>query len=357
MYKERFASALDGYEKFWNRENRDRCILNISGSRTKIPFRNHTSIEEKWLDENFIYERYLHQMENNYFAAEGVPMIFTNLGPGCLSACIGGDYVLAENTIWYDRNPIIKEWEDCPELRLDESSEMWQHLTRLQNRFAKDPDVNFSITDLGGILDIVASLRGTQELLYDLYDYPDEVKEFTKKVEKLWFKAFDDQVERVKAHGMPYTNWMNIPSSKPWYPLQCDFCAMISPKQFEEFVLPHIVDQVNYMERSIYHLDGPGEIPHLDMLLDIPGLTGIQWTAGGGEAPLWDEKWFPLYRKIQDKKKNLVLLGGISERDMAGMERLIKTLDPTGVYISAWFSSPEKADEIIGKIENWSYFS
>ena len=56
MYKERFASALEGYEKFWNRENSDRCILNISGSLTKIPFRNYTSIQEKWLDENFIYD-------------------------------------------------------------------------------------------------------------------------------------------------------------------------------------------------------------------------------------------------------------------------------------------------------------
>ena len=357
MYKERFASALEGYEKFWNRENHKRCVLNISGSRTKIPFRKPTSVQERWLDEEFIYERYKHSLENGYYAAEGVPMLFTNLGPGCLSACIGGSYTLADNTIWFDRDPIIKDWENCPEVFLDENSEMWKHLTRLQTRYAKDPDVNFSVTDLGGILDVVSSLRGTENLLYDLYDYPDEVKEFTAKVEKLWFEAFDRQNAVVKASGLPYNSWMNIPSSKPWYPLQCDFCAMISPKQFEEFVLPHIVDQVNYMERSIYHLDGPGEIPHLDMLLDIPGLTGIQWTAGGGEAPLWDEKWFPLYRRIQDKKKNLVLLGGIIERDMAGMERLIKTLDPTGVYISAWFSSPEKAEEIIEKIETWSYFS
>ena len=117
---------------------------------------------------------------------------------------------------------------------------------------------------------------------------------------------------------------------------------------------PHIVEQVEYMPRSIYHLDGQGELPHLDMLLDIPGLTGIQWTPGDGQAPLWDEKWFPVYKKIQEKKKNLVLLGGINQRDMAGMERLIKTLDPTGVYVSAWFSDPDTADSILEKIEKWS---
>ena len=158
----------------------------------------------------------------------------------------------------------------------------------------------------------------------------------------------------VAPNFMTYNNWMNIPSSKPWYPLQCDFCYMISPKQFSEFVLDDLIDQVNYMPRSIYHLDGVGELPHIDMLLDIEGLTGIQWTSGAGNAELWDEKWFDLYRKIQDKKKNIVLLSGINEHDEAGAERLIKSLDPTGVYISFGCSSEDKAKDMLEKISRWS---
>ena len=355
MFVSKYKTQLAEYEKFWNRENKKRCILNIASSKPgSTAFRNYTTLEEKWLDPEYSYSRYKHREENSYFAAEGVPNLFTNLGPGCLAACIGGNYTLAPNTVWFDRNPIVDDWENPPEIKLDQNREMWQNLTRLQTRFAKDPDVQFAITDLGGVLDIVASLRGSEPLLYDLYDYPEEVKEFTKKVTKLWFEAFDLQLKTVEEAGLPYNSWMNIPSAKPWYPLQCDFCAMISPAQFEEFVLPHIVEQVEYMPRSIYHLDGQGELPHLDMLLDIPGLTGIQWTAGDGQAPLWDEKWFPVYKKIQEKNKNLVLLGGISERDMSGMERLIKTLDPTGLFISTGFSSPEKTDAIIEKIEQWS---
>ena len=354
MYKEEFKNALEQYEKFWKRENIGRCILNICGSYGNPPYREHNSLHEKWLDEEFIYDRYKYRTANTYYTAEGVPSLFTNLGPGCLAACIGGNYKLAENTVWFDRTPIITDWEEPHKIKLDQSSEMWQHLVRLQTRFAKDPDVNFTITDLGGILDVVASLRGTQELLYDLYDYPDEVKRFTKEVTKLWFEAFDKQLDAVAKSGLPYNSWMNIPSSVPWYPIQCDFCAMISPNQFEEFVLPHIIEQVNYMDRSIYHLDGPGELPHLDMLLDIPGLTGIQWTAGGGQPPLWDEKWFPVYEKIQRKNKNLVLLGGISENHMQGAERLIKTLDPKGLYISAWCASPQKTDQMVDNIQRWS---
>ena len=147
---------------------------------------------------------------------------------------------------------------------------------------------------------------------------------------------------------------MNLVSKKPYYPLQCDFCYMISPAQFEEFVLDDLVTQTNYMERSIYHLDGPGELVHVDMLTDIENLTGIQWTSGVGNPSLRDECWYDLYRKVQDKKKNLVLLGGVSERDLEGSERLVKSLDPTGVYITASFSSKAKAEDMIEKIIRWT---
>ena len=354
MYKEKYASALAEYEKFWTRERVSRCFLNAAAPKKRDPFRAYTSLEEKWLDENYNYEKHKHGIENSYYAAEGVPNLFTNLGPGCLAACIGGRFTLASNTVWFDREPIVDDWENAPSIALNKSSDMWRHIERLQAKYASDPDICFAITDLGGVLDVVASLRGTENLLYDLYDYPDEVKEFTNKVESLWYEAFDLQCEAVKNASLPYNSWMNIPSSLPWYPLQCDFCAMISPAQFEEFVLPHIDRQAKYMPRSIYHLDGPGEIPHLDMLLDIPELTGIQWTSGAGEAPLWDEKWFPLYKRIQEKNKNIVLLGGISEGDMAGAERLIKTLDPTGLFISVGCGSPERLDNMIELVEKWS---
>ena len=75
--------------------------------------------------------------------------------------------------------------------------------------------VLFSITDLGGIMDIVSSLRGAEALLYDLYDYPEEVRAFTRRVKDLWFEGYQKQIETIKATGQPYNNWMNIPSKSP----------------------------------------------------------------------------------------------------------------------------------------------
>ena len=41
---------------------------------------------------------------------------------------------------------------------------------------------------------------------------------------------------------------MPIYSEKPYYPLQCDFSAMISPDMFEEFVLPELRYHLSYLE-------------------------------------------------------------------------------------------------------------
>ena len=350
--KNKFATQLEAYEKFWDREKLTRPILNVSAFEGE-PFKAPESLEQKWLDENYIVESAVYKHQNSYYTAEGVPFLFTNLGPGCLAGCIGGSYELDGKTIWYERDPIIEDWESPPDIKLDLESNIWKAIERIQDKAFLHPEINTSITDLGGVLDIICSLRGTENMLYDLYDYPDEVKAFTKVVTDLWFKAFDLQKEKIRSSGQPYNNWMNVPSSKPWYPLQCDFSYMISPQQFEEFVLPHITEQVNYMERSVYHLDGVGEIPHLDMLLDIEGLTAIQWVPGAGQAPIWDERWFPMYKKIQDKKKNLVLMGGISAMNTEASERLIKSLDPTGVFISYSTDTKDKADRMVENVEKW----
>lgn len=355
MFTDKYKDTLDRYEQFWERTNKGRPIFNLSYKKDGyVDYPKPSCAEEKFLDMQYNYNAYKHAVNNKGYLAEGVPMHFADFGPGCLAEALGGGYKLTNHSIWFDVNSPIKDWSNPPEIKFDPNSELWSKISKAQTFYSKDPDMHFSITDIGGIMDVLASLRGTENLLYDLYDYPDEVKEFTAKVKSEWFKAFDSQLEAVGSANQPYNTWMNIPSKKPWYPIQCDFCYMISPAQFEEFVLGDIIDQANYMERSIYHLDGEGELPHIDMLLDIEGLTGIQWVAGVGKEPLTDKTWFDLYKKIQDKNKNLVLMGCINENDHAGAERLIKSVDPTKLYIDAFCSSKEKAEDLLEKINRWS---
>jgi hypothetical protein len=89
------------------------------------------------------------------------------------------------------------------------------------------------------------------------------------------------------------------------------------------------------------------------MLLDIPRLNGIQWTAGDGKPELTDPCWFDMYKKIQDKKKNIVLLGAIRGNALPEVERLIKTLDPTGLYLSGWVGTADDCERFVETVARW----
>ena len=83
--------------------------------------------------------------------------------------------------------------------------------------------------------------------------------------------------------------------------LQCDFAYMISPQMFERFVLPDLTACCAALDHGFYHLDGKEQIRHLDMLLSMERLRGIQWIPGAGQPP--PEEWLPLLKRIRDGGK------------------------------------------------------
>jgi hypothetical protein len=83
--------------------------------------------------------------------------------------------------------------------------------------------------------------------------------------------------------------------------LQSDFAYMISPAMFERYVLPDLAACCESLDHAFYHLDGAGQIRHLDMLLSLERLHGIQWIPGDAQPP--PEEWLPLLKRIRDAGK------------------------------------------------------
>jgi 5-methyltetrahydrofolate--homocysteine methyltransferase len=70
---------------------------------------------------------------------------------------------------------------------------------------------------------------------------------------------------------------------------------------FERFVLPDLAACCEALDHGFYHLDGKGQIVHLDMLLSLERLRGIQWVPGDGAPP--PEEWLWLLKRIRDGGK------------------------------------------------------
>jgi hypothetical protein len=127
--------------------------------------------------------------------------------------------------------------------------------------------------------------------------------------------------------------------------MQCDLCCMISPDMFERFVLGELQQQARHVDHSLYHLDGPGAIKHLDAILGIDELHGIQWVPGAG-ASTDPMDWLDLIRRIQAAGKRIEL-GCAPDR----VGELLNAIDRRGVILNVRCGDEPSARGLLAELE------
>ena len=172
---------------------------------------------------------------------------------------------------------------------------------------------------ISGAFDTLAVFRTTEELLIDLYDYPEEVERLVWEIHHLHFRIFDEINSVLFPVNPGYSDWLRPYSDTPYLTLQSDFAFMIGPDMFDRFVKPELEACVNRLGRSMYHLDGVGQLAHLDSLLQIEKLDAVQWMPGAGAKP--QAEWPEVYQKVIAAGKSVH--GG-------GLDTAIKLIDQIG---------------------------
>lgn len=241
------------------------------------------------------------QVEALHLFADAFPKWWPNFGPGVMAAFLGSPVDAATGTTWFHpaglRSLAETEWTftlDNPWWRRVEA------VTRAAvGRWGRK--VLLGHIDLGGNLDVLASLRGCQPLLIDLYDAFDDVERLAGQITRLWLRFYDAFQQLVAATNHGTACWGPLWAPGRGYMLQSDFSYMISPAMFERLVLPDLLACCDALDYAFYHLDGKGEIKHLDLLLALERLRGIQWVPGDGAPP--PEEWIPLLKRIRDAGK------------------------------------------------------
>lgn len=353
IYKDDWPEAQERLKAWWQGEIIDRPVIQVMAPRKVV------KTDSLWTGWNLAHnlgapETAIHEFEKycqqTYFGGESFPNLWINLGPGIMAAYIGAEPEIKENTVWFETP---QEWDEIfPQAKFAPDNKWWGITRNLASQAIQMSEGKFFVgmTDLGGNLDIAASLRGAQTLIFDLMDCPDKVKKLLELINQLWFRYYEELNQIMEKDMQGTSAWMGIWSPLKWYPLQCDFSAMISPGMFEKFVRPHLQEQCRWLDHSIYHWDGPGQIPHLDLLLDIPELDGIQWVPGEGAPGISSPQWLPLYKRIQDRGKLLVLLG-VPKKDI---EPLMQELSPLGLLMSTSCDSEEEAEDLLRHVAAWT---
>ena len=341
---------ISRYNSFWAHEDTDRPILHITVRDKSAAWDEHEpkSPYEKWEDLEARYAWSRFSMKHTKYFGEGYAHDWVNFGPGSMGAMMGSDYIADWNTVWFgEGHTFFKDWSNIDDLRLMEDAPMYAMVSDMTKMLVERNDGSYivGVSDLGGNLDILASLRDTQTLLMDLHDYPEMVIRATEVIDESWKAYYTKLREMIKASGQRgHSTWLGPWCETTYYPLQCDFAAMISPDDFDRFVMPSLLRISEFLDHSIFHFDGPGQLPHLDHLLSIPRLDGIQWIPGDGAGPVWDEKWFPMYEKIQAAGLAIVLHG---MKDAQTVLNMCKNFSPKGLWMSIELDTEEEAADLL----------
>ncbi|MEG0580175.1 MAG: trimethylamine corrinoid protein 2, partial [Niameybacter sp.] len=303
MYISNMQERQERYAQFWNKENHDRPLISISAPKDNASYK-HTqfngSLRERWWDTQYQINTARERMRNTYYAAESLPMLNPNLGPDIMAAFLGVSIEYGESTSW--AHPIVKDWKDHT-FKFDEQNEYWKKIVEMTNAFLDDSkgDYLVGVTDIHQAMDALVALRGPETLCLDLYDYEDEVRKALVEVEDAFKIVIDKSYKMISKKQKGMVNWMGIYHPESWYVSSSDFIYMISPTNFDDFSKQSIINEAKIIGNNIFHLDGEGSAVHLDKLLEMPEVHGIQWVYGDG-APT-ARHWIERYKKIQDAGK------------------------------------------------------
>jgi hypothetical protein len=353
-YKPDFETSLMRMEAFWEGELVDRPVVQFQlekpyHQRAPLPVSRHPTSAERWLDPQYQAEYALTSLGNQVFLGDTLPVAFPNLGPELFSALYGcplhfGDY----GTSWTD--PILHDWSQAEQLRLDWDHPLLKALVAITDAMIEAGNGKFitGMTDWHPGGDAIAAFRDPQNLAVDLISNLSDVLTLLDRVTIDYYRLYDIFYEKLRAAGLPISTWTPLASTRKYYVPSNDFSIMISNKMYVEIFLPGIIQECQFLDRSIYHLDGPGALRHLDTLLSIPELNAVQFVPGAGNEVF--SRWVNVYQRIQAAGKGAQVNCRVDELD-----EVMHTLDPRHLYLNlTGVANQEQGLAILNQLEQWT---
>jgi hypothetical protein len=299
-----------------------------------------------WFDPEWRSDYLNYRMSRYSYKADILPVANTQLGPGSLAAILGANLEGREDTIWiredagFDNTIVFDKNNEWYRLHLD--------LLKACKTKAKG---NYMVgcPDLMEGMDVLASLKGSDNVLMDMILDPDKTLEQLQAVNDVYFEVFDAIYDIINEDGEMAFCYFSLWGPGKTSKLQCDISIMISPEDFRTFSLPFLKEQCNKIDYTLYHLDGVDAIRHLDALLEIENLNAIQWTPGYGQPQGGDPQWYGLYKKILAGGKS-VMANWVQLKEL---QPLLDNVGNQGLHINIDFKSEKEIDEALRIIEKY----
>jgi hypothetical protein len=356
MWKSNWNSTEEHFINWWNQKGvmvgmwggipTDKSIhINVPAPKeSKNSFKYYINPEFKAAWDHF-------SLSQQEYPLDIIPIADTFIGPGSLALYLGCEAKFTDDTIWID--PSFNGQDDYKKKLLLDEDNKWFSITKntiAECKKLSDGKYFIGCPDLVENLDILASLRGAQDLMIDMLDMSDEVMEKIWEINDAWFKAYNEIYELIKlADGSSCYGVFRLWGPGKTVKVQCDASAMISTQMFRDFVVPPLKAQCDALDNVLYHLDGTAAIKHLDAILEIDSIKAIEWTPEAGLERGGDIRWFDMYKRIIESGKSLQAVEVKHEEILP----LIDALGDCGLYILCEFNNMQEAEKVSNIIEKY----
>lgn len=292
---------------YWNGEPLDRPVLRIfvkDSTHRSTPW-PHPGMSKRECEFHVPWHAHwaAAQVGRHRHLAESVPSVGLAFADnvGLLPLLAGGDYAYEANKghAW------VCPWLDVLNNSLPEFNEAHPVVRMLMDALAAACDATGDQAAVQPFvlgMDAMTTLSlflGAEDLCMVCLEKPPELT--------AWIEAFDTLFIRLHRHMTDYlagrghhvqTSWQHVAAPGTFESLQCDFAAMISPEMFESFAMPSLRRLSEYLDYSLYHLDGTGQTRFLQNMTRLPQLDGIQWNPEPGHTI---PGWIDTYKWIKDQ--------------------------------------------------------
>ncbi len=351
IWKANFDESKKHYMDWWNQkgivltmwEHLDKEGAPYANILEPVPTKD---INQFWFDPDWRSDYLNYKMSKYSYEADILPVANTQLGPGSLGAILGAELEGRDDTIW------IREKHDFDgNIVFDESNKWWQLHLDLLRKCKEKAQGNYLVgcPDLVEGLDVLASLKGSDNVLMDLIMDPDNTLVQLQEINNAYFKVFDQIYDIINVNGEMAFCYFSIWGPGKVSKLQCDISIMIGEDDFRTFAFPFLQEQCNKLDYTLYHLDGVDAIRHLDAVLELEKLNAIQWTPGVGQPQGGDPRWYDLYKKILAGGKSIMA----NWVTLDELQPLLDNVGNQGLNIQMDFKSESEIDKALTIIEKY----
>jgi len=341
--KPNLDDALARWRAFWNKDIIKRPAAVVTAPKDGVQQVAGPRYPTRPGDD---FDKVLDQVEAHlagiYFAGEAMPRYEPCFGPDQLAAFVGArlDYSPdSSGTSW--SVPFVESWESALPLRL-EGDRVWARMLEFCRKAAQRAAGKWVVCtlDMHSNFDWLVAIREPSRLCMDLLDTPELIHRAMANVRALYRQVYDAVYHAAGMAASGTSGWLPYYAEGRYCTTQCDFSCLLSPLKFNEFVLPALAEECEFLDHSVYHYDGKTCLQHFDAITGIARLDGIQWTPTAGGPPMME--WLPLLKRFQATGKHVYISCSPDELKVYHRE-----LKPNLVLYSVGCKSEREADELL----------